>query len=155
MKKILSLLSILFLLAVTATFTSSVSYADVQPGTITNVTGVVLDGSNHPLSGAIVTVTCSNGAHHATTSKLNGSYQVLFSIADNCIVGDTVSVVGTNGSATGGGTGQVHLQKNLGVVNLDFSVVNFSVPEFSPLFGMFAGLTALGSFYILKKRNIA
>jgi hypothetical protein len=150
MKKIISLFSFSVLLAV-ATFSPASAFAATP--TITNVTGVVKDGNGNPLSGVTVTATC-NGISHSTASVANGSYQILFSEADNCVVPNTVTITGTKGSNAGGGSAQVHLQKNLGTVDLDFSVVNFAVPEYTTMLAFVAGLVSLGSYLALKKRIV-
>jgi hypothetical protein len=149
MKKIVSLFSFLIVAVVALTLTSSSAFA---AGSITNVTGVVKDGNGNPDAGVDVTATC-NGISHSTTSVANGSYQIIFSTADNCTTADTVSITGTKGGNSGGGSAQVHLQKNLGTVNLNFSVVNFSVPEFTTMLGFIAGITALGGYLALRKKR--
>lgn len=149
MKKAISVFSV-FSATLIAFFGATPAFA---AGTITNVTGVVKDGNGNPAGGANVTAMCNN-VSHSTTAQLNGSYQILFSTADNCTSSDTVSVTGSKGGSSGGASGQVHLQKNLGSVDLDFSVVNFSVPEFTTILGMIAGFTTLGGYLALRKRTM-
>jgi len=107
----------------------------------------------HVDPGVNVTATC-NGISHSTTTVANGSYQIIFSTADNCTTADTVSITGNKGGNSGGGSAQVHLQKNLGEVNLNFSVVNFSVLNFTTMLGLIAGITSLGGYLALRKRSV-
>lgn len=121
---------------------------------LTTVSGVVRNSANHVEPGVNVSVTC-NGHTLPTTTLPDGTYQVVFQTADNCIVGDTVTASGIKGSASGHGSATVHTSGTFGIVTLDFAVDDFtvSVPEFSTTLGLFTGMLSLGGFLTLRKKT--
>ncbi len=123
------------------------------PQVITTITGVVKDATNHVDSGVSVTETC-NGFSHSTTTLSNGSYGFSIPESDGCVIGKTVSVTGTKGSQSGGGSASVNNLVTTDSLVINFAVVNFSVPEFSTTLGAIAGFLAIGTFFLMRKRNL-
>lgn len=121
---------------------------------ITAVAGTIKDSSNNPVDHATVTVTC-NGHTKTTHTNSIGFYGVAFH-NHNCTDGDTLTVTADKagvGSSSSTGTVGEH-DNDQGRVDLDLSLVNFSIPEFSTLLGSTAFIGSLGSFLLLKKKSI-
>jgi len=99
------------------------------------------------ISYADVNVEC-NGIELYVMSKEDGTYVADFT-GTGCSVGDTVNVYACK---DGMGCG-----RNGGVVNewgatLDVAIVNVSIPEFSLAVGIITALSAVGIFFILRRK---
>jgi hypothetical protein len=128
------------------------SYAAAEQSTvITSVSGDVQDAQGHADPGVNVTVTCNGKDPQNATTENDGSYQITFDL-NQCFAGDTVSASGTKGSDSGGGSTTVQPGATSNDIQLNFAVVNFSVPEFSTILGFLGGTFALGTYMLLRKR---
>lgn len=155
MKKVLSLF-------VLATMLLSLGFASaIIPvcGTseTTFVSGIITDATNGnvPVSGADVTVTC-NGNVKATTSDVNGNYQVEYDPSE-CDNGDAVTVSATWNGLSGESNDVDWYTENSQVGCLEL-IVNVAcgdvplVPEFGLIVGITTVLGALGAFFIVRKK---
>jgi hypothetical protein len=116
----------------------------------TMVTGVIYGSDlSSPISGADVTVVCNENTQ-TTTSNSDGTYFVFFS-QSQCSEDDIAMVTAVKGEASGSNSGVVHD----GVIgSLDVAVVNVPlVPEFGPIAGVLTVLGAVGTFFVIRKKQ--
>ena len=117
--------------------------------TKTEVTGVVSYQGQHVGKNVEVTVSC-NG--HTKTDKTNkeGAYSVRFTAQQcpkNSMVTATSTVNGQTGTATGKVTSSGKCKVNVAVVPINV------VPEFGALSAAGAGVTGVGAFLFIRRRQ--
>ena len=103
------------------------------------------------ISGASVEVTC-NSYTETTTSLSDGSYAVTFNETgqNSCNNGSTVEVYAEKGGLYGSKSGVVNDDV---VLDWDIAIVNVPlIPEFGIFVGMLTVLSALGVFFLVRKR---
>ncbi len=112
------------------------------------------------VSGANVNVTCTHNSSDTiidtlidTLSLADGSYSVQFT-ADECALGDTIDVYGFKegfGSGTGDGT-KVNIDMSPSI-DLALGVSNIVlIPEFGLVVGTLTILSALGVFFVIRRK---
>ena len=114
----------------------------------TVVTGKIYNADfSQTIEGANVEVTCAPGEVKTTTSRDDGSYNVVFS-AGEC-TSDKVNVVAYTGDLYGSTTSVIY--ENV-IGDLDLAVANVAVvPEFGLIVGLMTMLGALGLFFYVRK----
>jgi len=140
-----TLLSLLVLV-----FPKTTNAAD--PFDITTIRGQIMGPDNKPLKLANITVTCDGQTKHTITGA-NGKYVVIFFGKNVCAAGDTVTVTASKDGNSGSGTGTVDLKRDGRFVDVNFSTLSFSVPEFGTLPGAVALISATGIYFALRRKN--
>jgi len=115
----------------------------------TDVAGIIYQNNdiNDVVANANVLVSC-NSYSRSTTSLSDGTFNVEFSCSE-CTVGDTTYVYATSGSLYGSNSGIVH---DFGL-SVDVAVVPVPlVPEFGLVVGMLTVLSAVGVFFVIRKK---
>lgn len=140
-----TLLSLLVLV-----FPNTTNAAD--PFDITTIRGQIKGPDNKPLKLANITVTCDGQTKHTITGA-NGKYVVIFFGKNVCAAGSTVTVTASKDGNSGSGTGTVQLKHDGRFVDVNFSTLSFSVPEFGALPGAIAAIGATGIYFALRRKN--
>jgi hypothetical protein len=157
--KIILLSVLVFVVLVsTLSFVSSNSAVASMGGPLTLVNGTIYYAdTGDPVGGANVVVKCKDNNHvrkhiatEKTTSLEDGTYAVLFSQQFECNEEDLVMVSATMDALTGENYGEV---ENRVVKSLDVAIVNVSlVPEFGVIVGVLTMLSAIGVFFIIRRK---
>lgn len=124
----------------------------VSAGTL--IAGKIYDSPNfetaNAVSGANIQVTCNENLL-STTSLADGTYSVIFSIAQ-CPVDSSVTVVAEKDGISNSGTGVVNDYSNL-MVDLYVGVINIAlIPEFGFYVGAVTLMGALGVFFLVRRK---
>jgi len=140
-----------FMLTVLVALLVIASIGAVSAGTL--IAGKIYDSPNFETAGAVadanINVTC--GENLQTTTSLNdGTYSVIFSIAQ-CPLNSNVTVVAEKDGISNSGTGIVHDYSSL-MIDLYIGVVNIAlIPEFGLFVGSLTILAAVGIFFFVRK----
>ncbi len=118
---------------------------------ITKVRGTITGPDGKPFKHADVTVTC-DGETKSTKTGGNGWYNATFHGINTCDEGDTAYITASKDGISGSATGVVVEKKDGRFVDRNFSIINFSVPEFGLFTGAIALIGSAGTFYALRKR---
>ena len=146
MKKALSLIVLAFMLVsvvgmVSADTLIAGKIYDGRTGQITDVIG-----------GAEVTVTCELGSSKSTQNTISGSdgqYSVTFTDTE-CNYNYTLTVSAVKGDLCGSNTGVIH---DDAFMSWDLAIVNVPlVPEFGVFAGVLTIVSALGVFFLVRKK---
>jgi len=141
-----------FMLTVLVALLVIASIGAVSAGTL--IAGKIYDSPNFETAGAVadanINVTC--GENLQTTTSLNdGTYSVIFSIAQ-CPLNSNVTVVAEKDGISNSGTGIVHDYSSL-MIDLYIGVVNIAlIPEFGLFVGSLTILAAVGIFFFVRRK---
>jgi len=118
----------------------------------TVVGGTIYDANyQNKISGAHVVVVC-NGNTLETNSISDGSYSVAYNTSEECEYGDNLRVDATKGDLSGSAEGTIQFN-DVGGTSLDVGIYNVPlVPEFGAIVAGLTILSALGVFFIVRKR---
>jgi hypothetical protein len=119
---------------------------------ITTLRGQILGSDGKPLRLADITAVCDGHTQHAITGA-NGNYVVIFVGQNVCEAGDTVTVTATKDGHSDTGTGTVQVNKDGRFIDLNFSTIDFSVPEFGFFPGVLAAIASAGAYLALRRKN--
>jgi hypothetical protein len=119
----------------------------------TRVSGKIYDAStNATVSGASVTVTCNEHTLTAT-SAANGFYRVIFQNEGEehiCWVEDSVTIYAEKDGKYGSRSGSINSNE---AYSYDFAVINVPlVPEFGAVVGALTLLSAVGVFFLIRRK---
>lgn len=152
MRKVLSIPLFVLSLLILGVFTPKLNIAHASPDfDITHVSGQVTGPDGKPFKDADIVIIC-DGQTDNTKTRGNGNFNKIFIGKNTCEAGDTVTVTATKDGVSGSGSGIVVSRRDGRFVDVNFSVINFSVPEFGLLTGAVALIGSAGTFYALRKR---
>jgi len=145
MKKLL-ILPVIALLVITSILAVSAK---------TIVAGKIYDSPNfetaNPVADANINVTC-NGNLLNTTSLSDGTYSVEYVASVNCPDGSNVTVVAEKGGITNTGYGIVHDFTTV-MPDIYLGIVNIAlIPEFGLIVGTLTVLSAIGVFFLVRRK---
>jgi len=152
------LFTLAFLLVVSSiVFASAISALPANQKTV--IAGKIYDSPNFETAngvvGANVNVTC-NGKSLSDVSQSDGTYSISYIVIDGvgdvCLDGANVTVVAEKNGIYGYGNSTVHDYTAI-VPDLYIGVVNIAlVPEFSLIIGTLTILSAIGIFFVIRRK---
>lgn len=154
-KKVLGLLFVLSLLALFI-FPSGASANKHKSDTqnisgVTVIKGIIRDTDNKKVHKATVQVTCNGFTRTFTTG--NGIYFVTFNQSE-CGNNSNVVVSASKGNESGSASKVIHGRGPIITANINATVMNVAVPEFSTYTMTLAVAMCAGAYLIFRKRFI-
>ena len=147
--------SLMILSLVLVSMLSIVSADLVCESTIVGGT-IYQDVIENPTAGANVEIICNHSgvlSTKTTTSLGAGQYSIVFP-CEQCIFGDEVIVNAQKDALSGTNEGEIDMSYNLPCgVKLDVGIVNVPlVPEFGVVVGFLTMISAIGVFFVIRKK---